>query len=196
MTCIVTLKTKDRIYMAADKRVSFATTASKIRYPKIIKTGGILLGFAGNGVLGHQALHVFRSPKYPTGLGPTNYVRAWIEAFNIYLVETGVVEDKYYRPVLHQDTDTSVVDTEFMMVVDGELFLIDLTIEGLQYFPHTFPYATGSGGDVALGSLLTTEVLDIDPVKRTRLAVSAASQIVSSCGNGCSILSLPYKGAQ
>lgn len=184
MTCIITLKDGNRIYMGADSCVS-GSHQRTLGEPKIIKKGEFLLGSAGS--LRGAQLFQYATPllNICEGEDPYNYLISTVcrTMRNVF---------SHYGFLYEENKQEHAGNNVFLMVFRGETYYIgiDFAIDR----PKDSFTAIGSGQRYALGSLYATEFTDFSPEKRIKLALDAASKYDYGVAPPYEILSLEWDG--
>lgn len=185
MTCVVgMIDTENRTqYLASDSLYSDGSRAAVGRVEKVFRVGPYLIGFCGN----PRAIQLLRyntklplPPKDPASLMGfmaskfIGHVRKLFNASGLVLKGDGVVEQ--------------LGDMQIMVVVGGHIFVIwtDMQVEETAEDYNVI----GSGEDLALGSLYSTEGHPAET--RIRMAIVAASHHCASVGGPVNLLELPY----
>lgn len=184
-TCLAAIKHRGRIYMAADRRVSWDDgQAQEMPRPKINKRDGVILAGTGDSYLCTLIVDVLELPTRGE------------ETVDEYMM------DKVHRAIMNlfirkgycsehkQLKIASEASVEAIVAIEGHLYNIivhnpdphkeysngEIIIDELNV-----PYATGCGGSYAWGSLLTTELLVMKPRDRLQLALQVAAQVSPGC---------------
>lgn len=197
-TCIAAIKHRGKVYMATDSRLSWGMDQAQ-ELPKgnrkIVKRDGLILAGTGTWYLCRLILQTlaFRSPEGYEGIEDQYFDSIFYNDVVKLLKSKGHIDvDSGLHPVLKIPYDVSA---EIIMVLNGRLFT--LTIEnpvveenhnpsGLVMIEElNIPYAAGCGGQLAWGSLLTTESLEevllLKPKERLKLALQVAAQVSPGC---------------
>lgn len=186
MTCVVgMIDTENKVqYLASDSLYSDGSRAAVGRVEKVFQTGPYLIGFCGS----PRAIQLLRyntklpaPPKDPAQLLGfmaskfINHVRSLFNASGLVLKGDGVMEQ--------------LGDMQLMVVVRGHIYVIwpDMQVEETVENYN----ALGSGEDLALGSLYSTE--GEDPESRIRMAIAAAAHHCESVGGPVNLISASYR---
>lgn len=185
MTCIVSIidSTHRTLYMAGDTGVTrgygmiYTTKA-----PKIFKHQGFLMGSTGRLRTLQLLQHSFMPPDYnPKSMSIEEYMsRLFVDALRNCLKDSGAATK-------HEEKESH--DNETMIGFRGRLFVVssDYAIrESVDSY-----CAIGSGEELALGSLFSTEKLRMSPQQRLELALDAASYHSNSVRSPYTFLELP-----
>ena len=185
MTCVVGMvDPENRMqYLASDSLYSDGSRAAVGRLEKVYRAGDYLIGFCGT----PRAIQLLRyntklpaPPKDPLhlmGFMASDFIKHVRTLFN----EAGLV-------VKGDGVMEQLGDMQIMVVVRGHIFVIwsdmqvDETVEDYN--------AIGSGEDLALGSLYSTEGHPAE--SRIHMAIAAASHHCESVGGPVNLLDLPY----
>lgn len=178
MTCIAILKNKrGKIYVAADRRVSDDRGVYQTRpNPKVIKRQGLILTGCGDSYLLDQIsrhMNIPRNNNYDTD----TYIHYCLyQAVQKFLINRGYTDD--HRNLRIPDD----MQTEILIVLDGRLYSMMLD-RIIRLEELSCPYATGTGGELAWGSLLTTEGSNMTVEQRLKTAIVISSVVNLTCDN-------------
>ena len=186
-TCIAAVKDKrGRIVMAADRRASWDfSQAQAMPRPKIQKRNGLLLAGTGDGYLCTLIVDLLHVPVNEVE-DPDTYMH-WtlLKEVNKLLKAKGFVDQ---HNQLRIPADSGV---EVLIACSGRLYT--LTIDNPEPYKETpgglisidevsLPYASGCGGQLAWGSLLTTGLLGTMKAKeRLTIALTVAAEVSPGC---------------
>lgn len=164
-TCIVALVHNGKVHMGGDRRMSSGASFTKMKEPKIHESsGGFIFGSSGNAAF-LQILKYLSPPIREENTDDDVYITRDL-AFTIYrkVAEMyGEEKENIYYP-----------EGEVIIGYRGEIYFIE-SYGGAIWLDSPY-YAIGCGGAFALGSLRTSEKLNIkDPKKRIELAICAAA---------------------
>ena len=168
MTCIVAVAQDGVVYMGGDRLVSAGQTIYS-GGPKIyfIENNGkreFLFGDAGQIRVGNLLKSIafeMKTVDDPVWMLVNNVIPAIRELID----ENGATQ---------RFEDGSDAYNCMLVGYRGHLFHIDSVLGVTE--PSGGYFASGSGGDVALGSLATTQNMDIPPKERLRLALDASAK--------------------
>ena len=165
MTCIAVVRDKvnNKIWMAGDRAISDDNTVNISSSPKIWKKEGYLFGYAGS-MDGDRIRHLFVPPQFEGRGSIDKFMYSW-----------------------WVDTSTSS-DFGMIICVRGKIYEHNAADMSLTQYEQDY-LAMGSGGDLALGSLYSTQKQK-DARKRAVLAVNAAITHSTSCKGPIDILSI------
>lgn len=187
MTCIVAVKnTKGRLYVGADRRLNIGDTISISPLPKVIKREGIILAGCGYANLSMNLCHYLYLPPRKKLIETDTYVHEILhEQIKKYILRKGISKNK----------ELSVEEThyaEIVLGIDNRLFSIEIEPPGIvSIIEVSTPFATGSGGDVALGSLRTYLKEGFTNSKEILIkALEVASEFNSACDDNIDIENL------
>ena len=177
MTCIAVVrdKTTNKIWMAGDRGISDDNVINISLTPKIWKKEGYLFGYAGN-MDGDRVKHLFVPPEYE-GRGSVDkfMYSKFLKALRSFYENWWV------------DTSTS---TDFGMIICTRGKIYEHSAADMSLTQYEQDYLTmGSGGDLALGSLYSTQKQK-DGRKRVMQALNAAISHSPSCKGPIDILSI------
>lgn len=162
MTCIVGVKQDNRVWLACDGEMTWGWERHEVS--KLIHTGELLLAWTGLGAVTITLQHRLGAPLVPEG------------------------QAEHYLSVILPDAirsalkDNELWDEGRGQVRKGGALIVGFREHLISYDSHLAAYpatrdfvAHGSGGAVALGSLATTDELDLSGPDRALMAVQAAS---------------------
>lgn len=185
MTCIVScVNDRGDIYMAADSAGVAGDSIMRRKDPKLFIKDGFIIGFTDSFRMGQLLHHFLNIPKQEPGVDLFEYmVVVFVEELRSLFLEGGY---------LSKDQERDVGGT-FLVGHAGRLFCIQ---SDFQVEETIYPYAAiGSGTDLALGSLHTTNVLktryNLTAEYRVRLALTAAAEFSASVASPFLMLQLP-----
>jgi ATP-dependent protease HslVU (ClpYQ) peptidase subunit len=155
MSLVVAIKDRYSVHFAADRRITAVDKQLTSKSPKIWQIDRLLFGLVGSlstAQLVNAVLHK-KLPKRKEGYALIQdlFLPLWNE---LYDPENGT-------------------EVEGLASVDGEIYVIGM--DKSIYAISDDYYAVGSGQDYALGSLYSTEKLDLSPKERLTQALEAAS---------------------
>lgn len=188
-TCIAILADKNgKLIMATDRRMSWGMSQAQVMPgPKCFKREGILLAGTGDAHLCTLLTKRMHLPYYPPEINPEDYVHEAIyNSIKEILISKGFSQDDKN---LHLPVDSSV---ELVVGIKGRVFSIDvcnpskdLDFNGIIRIDEvSVPYATGCGGQLAWGSLLTTaRIKKLGAEERLTVALFVASEVSPGCDN-------------
>lgn len=158
MTCIVAIKTRERILMGADSAATDGGTVYVMKDPKLHYRRPYLIGCAGENRIGMLIAHAGRLPK-PEGNPDRHMTTAFARWLRELLAEEGAVK----RGSLE-------ADMQLLVAVCGRLYVVDGDYQAGRVSEDWA--AVGNGADVALGVMYATKKKQ--PRARLRLALEAA----------------------
>lgn len=185
MTAIVAIVKDNTIYMGGDSAgVNVNQLSITIRKdPKVFKNNEFLIGFTSSFRMGHLLRYSFKPPKHPENMSINRYMNTiFIDEVRDCLKKGGYVEIE----------NNSESGGTFLVGYRGKLFRIGGDFQvGI---PAANFDSVGCGTDLCLGSLITTEKLDMDPKKRIKMALTAAETFNIGVRRPFNILSLKHEG--
>lgn len=167
MSVIAGIATRNGVYMAADRLISFGELQVVAEDCKIMRTPSLLLGFAGRARLGQTLEFHLKEPRF----GKDPYVNV-----------ANILRDAVVS-TLRQHSEALTDEDEILIAHNGQLFTLSGT-DGYVCWVNEDYYAVGAGAHLALGSLHTTATSKKAPPWRLEKAVRAAIQWSPSCGGG------------
>ena len=164
MTCIAAIKTEDRIYLGSDKQSTLWGMPSNLAGAKIFEKGGFLFGITGTVRFLDLLQHSLTIPKHDPDIDIHVYmVTTFANAIRGCLRDAGALTKK---------DEVETTPGYAIIVYQGRLFTLYADCAVSEY---DRPYAAiGSGGEIAFGSLCTTEDYDIPQKERLQLALESA----------------------
>lgn len=186
-TCIAVLQNKKtkKLIMAGDRRVSWgASQAQAMPHPKISKRAGLLMGATGDGDLCDLIVHIMEIDVQSDLDNMTFFHQYLYEKIKTLLLYKGYGDE---HGILRIPTDLS---SEILIGRQKELYSIIIENpenEGTNLYGNisigqlNVPYATGCGGSLAWGSLLTTKDLKISEEDRLTIALKVAASVSPGC---------------
>lgn len=177
MTCIAVVRDKvnNKIWMAGDRGVSDDNVINVCSSPKIWKKEGYLFGYAGS-MDGDRIKHLFVPPQPEPRVNIDKFMYSkFLKALRTFYENWWV------------DTSPSS-DFGMIICVRGKIYEHNAGDMSLTQYEQDY-LAMGSGGDLALGSLYSTQKQK-DARKRAVLAVNAALNHSTSCKGPIDILSV------
>jgi ATP-dependent protease HslVU (ClpYQ) peptidase subunit len=182
MTCIVGLAVDGDVYMGGDSAGVMEYTLSVRADAKVFRrerrAEPWVFGFAGSFRLGDILRYHLTLPESPPDEGDVRayLVTEFIPAVRAALRDHGVLRKQ----------DEEELGQTFLVGLRGRLYSIH---DDFQVGENVLPYAAiGSGAEVALGSLYSTQ--DRQPEDRVRLALAAAEQFCNSVRGPFHVVSL------
>lgn len=170
MTCIVGLKTKDRVYIGGDSASVSGWTRRETAHPKVFRKGPFLIGYTTSFRMGQLLEHQLQIPKQGASQADMTYmVNVFVESVRALLKERGFAKVEA----------NSESGGQFLVGYRGHLYGIE---SDFQVGELTDGYdSVGSGSDYALGAMAALPSLA--PPRRIRRALEIASHFsMSVCG--------------
>lgn len=167
MTCIISLKHADKIYMGGDAAINSSDSwiqPASMR-PKIWKDGSILIGVGGKQRIS-QLIQQFEAPVYahPALVDLYKYLQnEYVPALISYLDAARVIKP-------NNDDGMISMDATILIGVAGRLFKIDSGFAITEYPEYA---AIGANNEVALGSLYSSGNHGVHPMNRINEALHA-----------------------
>lgn len=182
MTVIASIIENGDIWMASDQQSSGHTKMIHESL-KVFRNGDFLIGVAGMVRISNLLRHSFEPPKRHPDTDLTKFmVTDFVNAMRQCLHQGGQLE-----------TDKGVESAWQQIVVgyQGSIFIVGA---GFEVVTSNVPWmATGTGSEVALGSLWATSTLGWTPEQRLDNAVQAAIAMDVYCGGRPEIMCLRGK---
>jgi hypothetical protein len=178
MTAIVGITKDDKVWMGGDSAGVAGLSITVRKDPKVFKNGELIFGFTSSFRMGQLLQYSFTPPEHPKNIGIDRYMNTiFINAIRKCFKNGG------YATV----SETNESGGTFLVGYRGRLFNIadDFQVG----IPARNYDAVGCGYDLCLGSLYTTEKLDMEPRERIRVALSAAEMFNGGVRRPFNILS-------
>ncbi len=197
LTCIAAVKHRNKVYLAADSRVSWGMDQAQVLpkgNKKIVKRGGLILAGTGHWDLCRLIIRTlrFRTPEEFIGYEDEYFDTIFYNDVIKLLKSKGYTDvDAGLHPILKIPKEWSA---EIVMVLNGRVFtmVIENPEKEDNHNPNGLvsigevntPYATGCGGQLAWGSLLTTQSLvELTAKERLKIALNVAAVVSPGCDN-------------
>lgn len=194
-TCIAAIKVNNKIMIASDRRVTWnGDQYQTMPRSKTRKRNGILISATGDSYLCTLMVDQLEIPTAPTKPSLLDkYIHNTLRNKILKLLTSKQFINE------HDALDIGLGrSAEILVAVRGHLFQFIIQNMGdrnsrvgdvVEADEVNLPYATGCGGLVALGSLITTDTLKYEPKKRLELALTVASQVMSGCDSNIDVIS-------
>lgn len=169
MTCIVGLVHHGKVYLGADSAGVCGEEMVSRKDPKVFRVGDFVLGYTTSFRMGQALRYGFAPPPRPEGMATHEYLCTLvIDALRATFQRAGCA-------TLNAGVETCGT---FLLGYRGEMFLVGPDYQVGQ--SHDRYDACGGGGPFALGSLSTTEEMDLPPRRRLELALAASAKHCAS----------------
>jgi len=165
MTVIVGLVKDKTVWMGSDSAGIGGLSMSHRLDSKVFVNKQVLIGYTSSFRMGQILQYNLTPPKHdPVHSNMEYMVKTFIPSVRSMLKKHG----------FQKTVNGEISSGTFLVGYNGQLY----QIEGdYQVCRVTESYQTcGCGGDIALGSLFSTESLNINPKKRIKIALSAAAR--------------------
>jgi len=165
VTCIVGIVHNGSVYMGGDASGVAEYNIQNRRNPKVFQNGPFLIGYMGSFRMGQILQYKFKPPVQKD------------DEDDMYFMVTSVIDA--IRKCFNENGFSSIKNNEeeggfFLIGYKGKLYEIQSDYHvAVHYEPYT---AIGSGDAIALGSLHSTEKLNLSPYKRIKWALQAAER--------------------
>lgn len=165
MTCIVGIEQDGDIWIGGDSAGSDGYDINIRSDEKVFVNDEMLYGFTYSFRMGQLLRYAFVPPEHSARKDDMTYlVGEWTDAVRNMYREKGFLKRE------NEEESGGC----FLLGYRGHLYVI---YDDFQVGKNSEGYAAvGSGGNVALGSLYTTQSLNMDPEQRITLALEAATQ--------------------
>lgn len=171
MTCIAAIAHEGKVYMGGERSAADEVSITTLAVPKVYVKGDWIYGFAGSYGIG-QLMDTIKLP--PAGENPYITLR------------TTIVERLKVAISNYSQDDIKDKDTVWLIGSGGRLFEFHHSDYSTIEITTT---AIGSGANIALGSLYTTEGWKSQE-KRLNVALSAAITYSPTCQGPIDVFSL------
>lgn len=180
MTCIVGLVERGTVWIGGDRAsVADSHYLTHCGMPKVFRRGHFLFGYTSSFRMGQLLQYRLALPDLPTELDFDEFMAtAFVDAVRDCLRDGG------YTTIDNNKEETGT----FLVGVEGRLYRYDDDHQIIR--PHCNFDACGSGISVSLGAMHATANLKLKPERRLDLALTAASQFVTSVSPPFDILSV------
>lgn len=177
MTCIVTIRNQDEIWIGSDLQTNDGTLKSNLTSPKYFEKSGIFIGISGLCSVLNALKFQFFPPEIPDYCNDLEYIgRYLVPSMKTFLRDEGVISIK--DNVLQGDFSGVVIMNNCIVDVDC---LFSIQEIGSNY------HAIGSGRGFALGYLYATENSDMEVSTRLVGALNAAHKFDPCVGSEFSL---------
>lgn len=178
MTAIVGLVHGNRVYIGGDSLGSNSYTKTEYVEPKVFHNGEFLIGYTSTFRFGEIVEHLFVPPERGGNSGSD---KAYLVSKFIPALRACLEESKYTAESHEGRSGVALIGYQ------GHLYKLQ---DDFSILENTAGYdATGSGEEVALGSLYTSySLVQDDPEFILRTALSAAGHHVPSVGGRSNVL--------
>jgi len=182
MTAIAGLVENNTIWIGGDSAGVGGLSLVVRKDPKVFVNGGMIFGFTSSFRMGNLLHYSFKPPKKPKKIGVVSYMNTlFIDAVRKCFKTGGYSQ-------VHSSQESGGA---FLVGFGGKLFCIESDFQvGIPMAPY---YAVGCGRDLILGSLHTTQGLNLSPKKRIRLALESAEEFSAGVCGPFLIKKLKYK---
>ena len=182
MTCIVGYVDDETVYVGSESQASSGDFIKNLSNPKVVKKGGILIGFSGY----LRPIQILRQHQFPD---IQKFKREEDYIYNFTKFTREVLKEEGF---LRKTSDIESLNGTFFLVgikiKTPKLFVID---SSFQYTESTDKYrAIGSGRSFAVGALHAMKDYNIPSRKKVELSIKAACTHSSSCGGSIHIKSI------
>lgn len=181
-----------KLVFAADRRISSESMYFRSPTAKLLKKDNIIIGSAGDAFINKLVENSIQSPD----LGKQTVDEYMYNDFFPNLMETLKKQQIVHKDENRLNVDVTLTDDEesdstaiFLLAIEHKLYELQLTPKAIILNEVSTPFAIGSGGDFAMGSLVTTVGMKMSAVDRLKRAIQVASALCPSVGDGIDILS-------
>lgn len=187
MTCIAALKHNGKIVLAGDRRMSWGMHKCQMKpTSKVVKKNGILIAGTGACYILTLVRDILKFPIITKREDTLNYIHNKFVPVLINLLKTkGMIKNGMLN--VPKELHTAII-----VAIKGNLFEIDIgnceDVGIVAVDEVGLPYATGCGGQLAWGSLLTTEDSKKSPQERLKIALNVAAAVSPGCDGNIDIV--------
>lgn len=175
MTCIAGFTKGDTTYIGADSAVSWGTSLAIRTGCKLFVKGEYLIGCAGSVRFEQSIQHAFEPPDISPHLQPDDTAEDWYHFMvREFAAELRAHLDKHRLLVPDKEAGQRA-DGNMLVGLRGQLFEVDYGFTVCQWDDRI--HAIGSGGELARGALMVT---DVAPGVAWRAAVHTKAMAKSS----------------
>lgn len=191
MTCIAVVRDKKgKLVMAGDRRMTWGAHKYQVKpHPKVIKRNKVLIGGTGLGSIIDLVRNLINFPAPTKKDDPYKWVdKIFMPRFIKALTERGYKKSGEFS--IPEECRTYI-----LLGVKGELFEVSVESsksgQSLAGFDHlNTPYATGCGGQLAWGSLLTTQDdKHLSAKERLETALKVTANVSGGCDSNIDVIS-------
>jgi hypothetical protein len=185
---------KGVLWFAGDRRISWNfSKAIKGPRPKVTNRNGILLAGTGTSFVCDLVTDQFPVPEYIKGTDTFGYIhKMFIPELIKWLRSEGWAGEHDRKLNIECEGDADDAPMAIIVIgVGSDLYELDIDNKMICADAIDAPYATGCGGALALGSLLTTEGLGdikLSCKQRLGIALRVAAQISPGCDANIDII--------
>lgn len=165
MTCIVAICQDGKVFMGGDSGASDAESGSiaTVSSPKVFVKDEYIIGYAGNFRFGKFMQYAVELPKVPS----------WAKGDKIDEFVNGIFIASIRKQIAEMALEEKEKDFGLLIGLRGRVFELGDNYAAVEMSRGY--NATGSGAEVATGSLYTTETWK-DPIKRIKTALTASAE--------------------
>lgn len=173
MTCVVAIKTKNKIIIGADSASAdnnYSIIGRKDK--KIFKKQNMVFAFSGSFRMGQIIQFSMKIPKHDRKKSDFEYICTDI----ISSIQKAFKTNGFDGEDEHKRKEN---DGLLIIIYNKNIYVIDCDFQVALY--ETSYASIGSGSDIAMGSLYTTECLgNIEPKNRAELALLASAKFCTA----------------
>lgn len=195
-TCLAIVRDdKGKLHLAGDRRISWGYHKAQVMVrPKVMKRDGLLLAGTGVSAICTEVVALFPIPE----VSPTIDVEIYINEIFIPNLMNFLHDKHYMHPVerrLHYKEELLRHGVEewfgalILIGIKGQVFELTVDNDVIAADLVDAPTAAGCGGELALGSLLTTEKTKMPAKKRLITALTVAASVSPGCDHNIDIVS-------
>jgi hypothetical protein len=185
MTCIAAIKQRNgKIAMAADRRASWDfSQAQAMPRPKIQKRDGIIMAGTGDCYLISLIIDLMAVPEVIEDTDIYMYELFYDAVVKLLIRKRFCDEHKVLKIPKESNAEiiVAVSNKLFSVIIDNPEQYNDYPNGMVSIGELNLPYASGCGGALAWGSLLTTEPLNMKVKERLLIALNVAAQVSPGC---------------
>lgn len=184
MTCIVSLKHDNKIYIGGDHAASSGLSVNVREDTKVFKNKSMLIGYAGSYRMGQIMRFAFKPPKHEKGKDPYEYmctdvIKSMQKTFDKHGFDG------------HNKKDEKETSGQMLIAYRGQLYEF---YEDYQVGINADPFCSvGCGSDLALGAMFALQTVPklnkMGPEDQIRIALQAATKYNAGVSPPFTILS-------
>jgi ATP-dependent protease HslVU (ClpYQ) peptidase subunit len=177
MTAIVAVVKEGKVWIGGDSAGTSGWSLSTVADPKVFINGEFIFGYTTSFRMGQLLEHSFTPPEPDENQNCTKFmVKKFIPA-----VKDCLKDGKFQKTKEEQD-----VGGNFLVGYRGQLYSIESDYQVMKVKQNY--NACGCGKDISLGSLFSTETLDLSPERRITIALDAAVEFCAGVRGPYTIL--------
>lgn len=181
MTCIVSYKSKGKVYIGGDSAESAGNFIAVRADKKVFKIKNILIGYAGSFRCAQLVKFSFVPPSHPKTMSSHAYM------CSLFIPELQKVFEKHN---IFPSDDKTVSELQLLIGYKGEVYLMDFDFNiGI---PSDCYSSIGASNEVALGAMfvLNSQQNNLSPEEMITVALEASVKFTTSVKPPYTIMSI------